>query len=90
MSSLKRCFCNLNPILLRHLQLYIVYLGDVKHGHPNDVIASHHDLLINILGRYVASFQLGRACYLLIFFKSNFEKNDMQNDHGSSPFFDDQ
>jgi len=69
MSSLKRCFCNLNPILLRHLQLYIVYLGDVKHGHPNDVIASHHDLLINILGRYVASFQLGRACYLLIFLR---------------------
>ena len=61
MSSLKRCFCNLNPILLWHLQLYIVYLGDVKHGHPDDVIASHHDLLSNVLGRY------GRACYLLIF-----------------------
>ena len=72
MSSLKRCFCNLNPILLWHLQLYIVYLGDVKHGHPDDVIASHHDLLSNVLGRYVASFQLGRACYLLIFL--NFEK----------------
>jgi len=41
-------------------------------------------------GTYVASFQLGRACYLLIFFKSNFEKNDMQTDHGSSPFLDDQ
>jgi len=73
-------FYNLNPILLRHLQLYIVYLGDVKHGHPNDVIASHHDLLSNVLGRYVASFQLGRACYLLIFLKINFEKNDMQAD----------
>ena len=80
MSSLKRCFCNLNPILLWHLQLYIVYLGDVKHGHPDDVIASHHDLLSNVLGRYVASFQLGRACYLLIFLKINFKKNDMQAD----------
>ena len=71
MSSLKRCFCNcnLNPILLWHLQLYIVYLGDVKHGHPNDVIASHHDLLSNVLGRYLASFKLGRACYLPIFLR---------------------
>ncbi|CAD6229520.1 unnamed protein product [Miscanthus lutarioriparius] len=31
-------------------RLYIVYLGDVKHGHPNDVIASHHDILSNALG----------------------------------------
>ncbi|XP_066312731.1 subtilisin-like protease SBT3.5 isoform X1 [Miscanthus floridulus] len=31
-------------------RLYIVYLGDVKHGHPNDVIASHHDILSNVLG----------------------------------------
>nr|CAB3474525.1 unnamed protein product [Digitaria exilis] len=30
--------------------LYIVYLGDVKHGHPDDVVASHHDLLSNVLG----------------------------------------
>jgi hypothetical protein len=35
-----------------NLQLYIVYIGDVKHGHPDDVIASHHDLLSNVLGRY--------------------------------------
>lgn len=42
-----------NPNLLC-LQLYIVYLGDVKHGHPNDVIASHHDMLTTVLGRYVA------------------------------------
>ncbi|KAL6853828.1 hypothetical protein ACP4OV_019857 [Aristida adscensionis] len=31
-------------------RLYIVYLGDVKHGDPSDVIASHHDLLSNVLG----------------------------------------
>ncbi|XP_004970240.1 subtilisin-like protease SBT3.5 isoform X1 [Setaria italica] len=31
-------------------RLYIVYLGDVKHGHPEDVIASHHDLLSDVLG----------------------------------------
>ncbi|KAF8766079.1 hypothetical protein HU200_007570 [Digitaria exilis] len=43
------CLCNLNVNLLS-LQLYIVYLGDVKHGHPDDVVASHHDLLSNVLG----------------------------------------
>ncbi|TVU34826.1 hypothetical protein EJB05_16679, partial [Eragrostis curvula] len=32
------------------VQLYIVYLGDVKHGHPNDVIPSHHDILRSVLG----------------------------------------
>jgi len=50
-SALLLCFCML--LLGVHggsRRLYIVYLGDVKHGHPNDVIASHHDLLINILG----------------------------------------
>ncbi|CAO2171731.1 unnamed protein product [Urochloa humidicola] len=31
-------------------RLYVVYLGDVKHGHPDDVIASHHDILSNVLG----------------------------------------
>ncbi|KAL6650441.1 hypothetical protein ACP70R_009366 [Stipagrostis hirtigluma subsp. patula] len=31
-------------------RLYIVYLGDVKHGHPNDVIDSHHDILSIVLG----------------------------------------
>ncbi|OEL26455.1 Subtilisin-like protease SBT3.5, partial [Dichanthelium oligosanthes] len=30
--------------------LYIAYLGDVKHGHPNDVVDSHHDLLTTVLG----------------------------------------
>ncbi|GJN17461.1 hypothetical protein PR202_gb04526 [Eleusine coracana subsp. coracana] len=30
--------------------LYIVYLGDVKHGHPDDVVASHHDMLSSVLG----------------------------------------
>ncbi|GJN17463.1 hypothetical protein PR202_gb04528 [Eleusine coracana subsp. coracana] len=31
-------------------QLYIVYLGDVRHGHPNEVVASHHDILSSVLG----------------------------------------
>ncbi|CAO1946261.1 unnamed protein product [Urochloa humidicola] len=32
-------------------RLYVVYLGDTsKHGHPDDVIASHHDILSNVLG----------------------------------------
>ncbi|CAM0879373.1 unnamed protein product [Alopecurus aequalis] len=31
-------------------QLYIVYLGHVKHGHPDDVVASHHDMLATLLG----------------------------------------
>ncbi|XP_025814766.1 subtilisin-like protease SBT3.5 isoform X1 [Panicum hallii] len=50
-SALLLCFCML--LLGVHggsRRLYIVYLGDVKHGHPNDVIASHHDLLSNVLG----------------------------------------
>ncbi|KAL6616208.1 hypothetical protein ACP70R_038478 [Stipagrostis hirtigluma subsp. patula] len=48
---LQICFCML--LLGAHggfYRLYIVYLGDVKHGHPNDVIASHHDLLSRVLG----------------------------------------
>ncbi|CAL4960963.1 unnamed protein product [Urochloa decumbens] len=50
-SALLVCFCTLlvganggSP------GLYIVYLGDVKHGHPNDVIASHHDVLAAVVG----------------------------------------
>ncbi|KAK1661425.1 hypothetical protein QYE76_049584, partial [Lolium multiflorum] len=31
-------------------KLYIVYLGDVKHGHPDDVVASHDDMLATLLG----------------------------------------
>ncbi|XP_047060891.1 subtilisin-like protease SBT3.8 [Lolium rigidum] len=31
-------------------KLYIVYLGDVKHGHPDDVVSSHHDMLATLLG----------------------------------------
>ncbi|KAF7026656.1 hypothetical protein CFC21_038753 [Triticum aestivum] len=31
-------------------KLYIVYLGDVKHGHPDHVVASHHDMLTDLLG----------------------------------------
>jgi hypothetical protein len=31
-------------------KLYIVYLGDVKHGHPDHVVASHHDMLTTLLG----------------------------------------
>ncbi|CAL4973629.1 unnamed protein product [Urochloa decumbens] len=50
-SALLFCFCTL--LLGVHggsRTLYIVYLGDVKHGHPNDVVASHHDILTNVLG----------------------------------------
>ncbi|TKW17213.1 hypothetical protein SEVIR_5G351500v4 [Setaria viridis] len=50
-STLLLCFCIL--FLGVHggsRRLYVVYLGDVKHGHPDDVIASHHDILSNVLG----------------------------------------
>ncbi|CAL4954128.1 unnamed protein product [Urochloa decumbens] len=50
-SALLFCFCTL--LLGVHggsRTLYIVYLGDVKHGHPNDVVASHHDILTTVLG----------------------------------------
>uniref|UniRef100_A0A452ZY03 Subtilisin-like protease n=1 Tax=Aegilops tauschii subsp. strangulata TaxID=200361 RepID=A0A452ZY03_AEGTS len=30
-------------------KLYITYLGDVRHGHPDDVVASHHDMLGTLL-----------------------------------------
>ncbi|CAO1946267.1 unnamed protein product [Urochloa humidicola] len=50
-SALLVCFCTVlvgvnggSPVL------YIVYLGDVKHGHPDDVIASHHDVLTAVVG----------------------------------------
>ncbi|CAO2197298.1 unnamed protein product [Urochloa humidicola] len=45
------CFCTL--LLGVHggsRRLYIVYLGDIKHGLPNDVVASHHDILTTVLG----------------------------------------
>ncbi|CAO2182642.1 unnamed protein product [Urochloa humidicola] len=50
-SALLLCFCTL--LLGVHggsRRLYIVYLGDVKHGHPNEVVASHHDMLTTVLG----------------------------------------
>ena len=34
------------------LQLYIAYLGERKHAHPDDVVASHHDVLSTVLGRW--------------------------------------
>ncbi|KAL6616207.1 hypothetical protein ACP70R_038477 [Stipagrostis hirtigluma subsp. patula] len=51
-SALILCFCTLLLLGVHggSSRLYIVYLGDVKHGHPNDVIASHHDILSNVLG----------------------------------------
>ncbi|KAG8055121.1 hypothetical protein GUJ93_ZPchr0001g29369 [Zizania palustris] len=48
------CFCTL--VFRAHgshkarIQLYIVYLGDVKHSHSDDVVASHHDMLSAVLG----------------------------------------
>uniref|UniRef100_A0A0E0C8S6 Subtilisin-like protease n=2 Tax=Oryza meridionalis TaxID=40149 RepID=A0A0E0C8S6_9ORYZ len=33
-------------------RLYIAYLGDVKHSHPDDVIASHHDMLTTVIGSF--------------------------------------
>ncbi|TVU34841.1 hypothetical protein EJB05_16694, partial [Eragrostis curvula] len=72
-SSLVLCFCML--LLGVHggsRKLYIVYLGDVKHGHPNDVIASHHDILSSVLGRYQASSSTTPSCELV----KNFSKED--------------
>ena len=57
-----------NPLCL---QLYIVYLGDVKHEHPDDVVASHHDILATVLGRYYMvvsanNYQAISSCMLLL------------------------
>ncbi|KAL6616205.1 hypothetical protein ACP70R_038475 [Stipagrostis hirtigluma subsp. patula] len=50
-SALLFCFCvQLLGVHGESRRLYIVYLGDVKHGHPNDVIDSHHDILSIVLG----------------------------------------
>ncbi|RLN25460.1 hypothetical protein C2845_PM07G26570 [Panicum miliaceum] len=50
-SALLVCFCTLlYGINGGSPRLYIVYLGDVKHGHPDDVVASHHDVLATVLG----------------------------------------
>uniref|UniRef100_A0ACD5TS72 Uncharacterized protein n=1 Tax=Avena sativa TaxID=4498 RepID=A0ACD5TS72_AVESA len=50
-SALLLCLCMLFCRVHGEAQkLYIVYLGDVKHGHPDDVVASHHDMLATLLG----------------------------------------
>ncbi|VAI41763.1 unnamed protein product [Triticum turgidum subsp. durum] len=45
------CFCELSFRARGggSRKLYIAYLGHVKHDDPNDVVASHHDLLTNLL-----------------------------------------
>lgn len=49
--ALLLCFCMLlSGVNGGSRKTYIVYLGDVKHEHPNDVIASHHDMLTAVLG----------------------------------------
>jgi len=57
------CFCSLNFKVIQIIskmfldyticlpQLYIAYLGERKHGHPDDVVASHHDTLASVLER---------------------------------------
>ncbi|KAM0927401.1 hypothetical protein ACQ4PT_002854 [Festuca glaucescens] len=50
-SALLLCLCMLLcKVHGESRKLYIVYLGDVKHGHPDDVVASHHDMLATLLG----------------------------------------
>ncbi|CAM0879370.1 unnamed protein product [Alopecurus aequalis] len=50
-SALLLCFCMLScRVHGDSRKLYIVYLGDVKHGHPDGVVASHHDMLATLLG----------------------------------------
>uniref|UniRef100_A0ACD5VN08 Uncharacterized protein n=1 Tax=Avena sativa TaxID=4498 RepID=A0ACD5VN08_AVESA len=50
-SALLLCLCMLLCRVLGGTpKLYIVYLGHVKHGHPDDVVASHHDMLATLLG----------------------------------------
>ncbi|KAL5227785.1 hypothetical protein ABZP36_016050 [Zizania latifolia] len=44
------CFCTLLFRAHGSRKLYIVYLGDVKHSHSDDVVASHHDMLTTVLG----------------------------------------
>ncbi|XP_062207126.1 subtilisin-like protease SBT3.5 [Phragmites australis] len=43
------CFCLLLVGVNGSRKLYIAYLGERKHGHPDDVVASHHDTLSSVL-----------------------------------------
>ncbi|XP_037473564.1 subtilisin-like protease SBT3.6 isoform X1 [Triticum dicoccoides] len=52
-SLLLLCFCvvlsRVHAGGSRSRELYIAYLGDVKHEHPDDVVASHHEMLGTLL-----------------------------------------
>ncbi|KAM3300257.1 hypothetical protein ACQJBY_041336 [Aegilops geniculata] len=52
-SLLLLCFCMVLSRVhaggSRSRELYITYLGDVKHEHPDDVVASHHEMLGTLL-----------------------------------------
>ncbi|KAL6853830.1 hypothetical protein ACP4OV_019859 [Aristida adscensionis] len=48
-SLLLLCFCMLLERVHGSRKLYIAYLGERKHGHPDDVVASHHDTLSSVL-----------------------------------------
>jgi len=77
------CFCSLNFKVIQIIskmfldyticlpQLYIAYLGERKHGHPDDVVASHHDILASVLERWplhsVWSLQLHTRFFQLRF-----------------------
>ncbi|KAJ1285786.1 hypothetical protein BS78_03G303800 [Paspalum vaginatum] len=43
------CLCMLLPRAHGSRKLYVAYLGERKHGHPDDVVASHHGTLSSIL-----------------------------------------
>ncbi|CAO2197297.1 unnamed protein product [Urochloa humidicola] len=44
------CLCTLLiQVEASRKKLYIAYLGERKHGHPDDVVASHHDTLSSVL-----------------------------------------
>ena len=48
-------------------KLYIVDLGERRYEDPQLVIASHHDMLSAVLGRYIFSVTIRRPCYSLSF-----------------------
>ncbi|TKW17216.1 hypothetical protein SEVIR_5G351700v4 [Setaria viridis] len=44
------CFCTLQvEVHASRKKLYVAYLGERKHGHPDHVVASHHETLSSVL-----------------------------------------
>ncbi|XP_042435958.1 subtilisin-like protease SBT3.5 [Zingiber officinale] len=46
-----QCYQIFSTVATPDAKLYIVYMGERKHDNPEDVTASHHDLLTSLFGR---------------------------------------